>query len=230
MLFHLLTIILAVILVPVGCYSKTKDEEMSMETNFIVPYDVPFNLSCQNYVNKFDGSLLSNTRHMMWILPNGDFIKHGQSTQHHKRVHVFHQGRQLKIRKLNDEDFGTYTCLIYTPMTKQYTIIQKTVNINGPYWGDLTEKYRVNLIIGSVAASVVLLFMLAFCWCYHRNSYDSDNRDCVLSTFSPTAHCGHDNVTYDVDCQVKNTLPDSSPALEVQEVKVEIQHAIDTKL
>ena len=211
MLFQLLALSLTVILLQTSCYGKTLDDK-SLQTNFIVPYDISFNLSCQNYANKLDHSILLNTYQMMWILPNGDFIKHGQSTENHKRVQVFNKGRQLKIRKLNDEDFGTYTCLIYTPMTNQYTIIQKTVNINGPYWGDLTEKYRSNIIIGGVAASVVVLLMVVFCWCYHRNPYDGSSGPC-----SP------DNSTYD-------TLPDHGPAMEVQEVKVQIQHVADTKL
>ncbi|ESP02195.1 hypothetical protein LOTGIDRAFT_230581 [Lottia gigantea] len=134
------------------------------EWKYKVEYDTPFNITCT--YGKM-GMMSSATKTMRWILPNGDMVA-GMSSQH-ERVELHMDGTLLRLKHVDDQDFGNYFCLIYDQKIGEYSVVKKGINVDGPYWGDLTGKYRDGIIIGSIAAAIVFVLMIGICYLFERN-------------------------------------------------------------
>ncbi|XP_071087308.1 uncharacterized protein [Haliotis cracherodii] len=197
------------------------EEEVS---GVIVMYDHPANLSCKD--NSFDPNATQMTGYLlMWLLPNGDLVK---TTDDHDRVTVFDEGRQITVKKVDDVDFGIYNCIIYSSQYG-YQIVQTGINLNGPYWGDLTAKYRMNFIVGAVAAAVVFLIMMGFCYWIGRNStLDTDEGERVKASTLWKSDLGVDNAAVELgDVQVDTKTAPENGNLPIY---TEIRNDLATKL
>ncbi|XP_067661526.1 uncharacterized protein [Haliotis asinina] len=165
-------------------------------TGLVVMYDHPANLSCIG--ESFDPDATQMSRYqLMWLLPNGDLV---EKTTTHDRVTVFDEGKQITVNKVDDVDFGIYNCIIHNFDTQKYEIVQTGINLNGPYWGDLMEKYRMNFIVGAVAAAVVFVIMMGFCYWIGRNSsLEADEDERVKASSLWTSDQGIDNSALELD-------------------------------
>ena len=56
-------------------------------------------------------------------------------------------GEEMTIFQVNKQDFGIYHSMMKTPEDKWY-LIKLGLNVRGPYYKDLWEKYKMNTIIG----------------------------------------------------------------------------------
>lgn len=71
----------------------------------------------------------------------------------------------MLIRDIEKSDFGFYLCLVTLgSQPSVFTVIKLGVNIEGPYFGDLWEKYLPNLRTGLVASGVTFVVMSMFCY------------------------------------------------------------------
>ncbi|KAK6172862.1 hypothetical protein SNE40_016436 [Patella caerulea] len=103
----------------------------------------------------------------MWVLPDGYLVKINTTKTDYGRYHFAKFGNLLDIEKLDDEDFGIYVCIVKSP-DGSILAFKKGINVDGPYYGDLLEKYRSYAITGAIAASVMFVFASVFCFICHR--------------------------------------------------------------
>ena len=91
-----------------------------------------------------------------WLLPNGRLV-HKTSNLSDK----FELGANftLSIRRIADEDFGKYFCLLVLNDSSLF-INRHGLNVEGAAFDSLKESYARRAIIGTVAAAGLLLFML----------------------------------------------------------------------
>ncbi len=161
-----------IVLATVLMVSTTADKDVP---NTAAMYKDSVNLTCRS--EDFDPD-----RHhtMMWLLPNGDLVK---KTNTNDRVIFYEEGKHIMVREVDDVDFGIYNCIVQVSGTENYVIIQKGININGPYWGDLGKKYRTNFIVGGIAAAAVCALMIGMCYCMnHGQTLDAEEAERLKGT------------------------------------------------
>ncbi|XP_046553486.1 uncharacterized protein LOC124262927 isoform X2 [Haliotis rubra] len=165
-------------------------------SDVVVMYDHPANLSCMGKSFDPDATQMSRYR-LMWLIPNGDLVG---KTSTHDRVTVFDEGKQITVKKVDDVDFGIYSCIIYNFNTQEYEIVQTSINMNGPYWGHLMAKYRTNFIVGAVAAAVMFVIMMGFCfWIGRNSSLEADEDERVKASSLWMSNQGIDNAAVELD-------------------------------
>lgn len=139
--------------------------------NVIVQYDEMVNLTCENAMVNW--TTTPGWGEIMWIIPNGEILSlNGGYISKNERAEIQQQGKMLVVRKIDDPDFGKYYCLARTG-AGPYMLVQKGINVDGAYYGDLMAKYQMNLIIGASAAACLLVLIISLCALYnlrYRNS------------------------------------------------------------
>ncbi|VDI11075.1 Hypothetical predicted protein [Mytilus galloprovincialis] len=130
------------------------------------PYFKQVTLECQdNAVNatKIDPS---NIHTRQWIFPSGKTYDNDNNSPICRREKCWEMdasGFNVTIKRINDEDFGVYYCVIV--MTdKSIYLIRKGLNVDGPYYGDLLAKYTENAKIGGIAAAVLFVLLGGSCF------------------------------------------------------------------
>ncbi|CAL1540994.1 unnamed protein product [Lymnaea stagnalis] len=102
-----------------------------------------------------------------WILPSTSIIN--ESTPHDSRHYSFsNNGSTLTVNNIDKPDFGLYYCLVLTRPFTVHATVRLGVNINGPYFGDLMERYATNMKMGLAAGGVMFLIMAMFCFNYDQ--------------------------------------------------------------
>ncbi|XP_064608753.1 uncharacterized protein LOC135472945 [Liolophura sinensis] len=214
--------------------------EMDVE-NFQVMYDKSFNLTCESkHYNMSALPEMDKPKYYYWILPNGAYLgTDGQEIIENKRVFISGMGKNygkiLTIRKADDDDYGIYHCLVKTYAQQYKLVARKSINVDGPYYGDLLDKYRTNIIIGVCAGGGLLVLCIIGCLVYHlryRTDDDEEEDEEKLNGEITEIHA-HDNRGLD-----KSDIPSSSSDNNYnddisQEKKRPVSHEyneIDTKL
>lgn len=181
--------------------------------NFQVMYDKSFNLTCENkHYNMSASPEMDKPRYYYWILPNGAYLgTDGTEMVENERVFISGIGRNygkiLTIRKADDADYGIYNCLVKTHAQKFKLVARKGINVDGPYYGDLLDKYRTNIIIGVCAGGGLLVLCIIGCLVYHlryRTDEEEEEDEEKLNGGITEIHA-HDNEGLD-----KSDVPSSS--------------------
>ncbi|KAL3878667.1 hypothetical protein ACJMK2_030998 [Sinanodonta woodiana] len=135
--------------------SLTKSENIMLE------YYKDVTFECDDL--QINVSTISPPPKMHWILPSGKVISDDfQNTSH---IHLG-GSMNLTIQKIDDEDFGRYFCVIVFK-NQTINVVSHGLNVDGPFYGDLLERYRHNAMIGGIAAAVLFVVIAAFCVVYH---------------------------------------------------------------
>ena len=64
-------------------------------------------------------------------------------------------GWEIAIILVQEAHFGLYYCIMKSPSGK-HVVVKRGLNYQGPFFGDLWPKYRLNVIIGLGAAGTTL--------------------------------------------------------------------------
>lgn len=113
-------------------------------------------------------------------------------------------GKELTMYLLQEQHFGLYYCAVHTEDTNGKVldnfIVKKGVNMRGPFFGDLWEKYKLNTIIGGSAAGGFLLFAILIAIVYHFR-YHSDPKEEPIDemTLAPMHTVSYDNAAFTAD-------------------------------
>lgn len=130
------------------------------------PYFKKVTLECKDSdvnATKID---LSNIHTRQWIFPSGKTYVDDNTAPICRREKCWEMdssGFNVTIKRINDEDFGVYYCVIVMKNNSIY-IIRKGLNVDGPYYGDLLAKYTENAKIGGIAAAVLFVLLGGSCF------------------------------------------------------------------
>lgn len=131
----------------------------------------------------FNPSHFTSAR-FQWILPSTSIIN--ESSPFDSRHYSFHDnGSTLVVNAIDKPDFGWYHCLVLTDPFSVHATVRLGVNVNGPYFGDLLEKYSSNMKTGLAAGGVVFIVMAMFCFNYDQFQARHDRPRAATLT-SPT--------------------------------------------
>ncbi len=85
-----------------------------------------------------------------WMLPNLTIVDLAFIDS---KYEVSMNGWQFSIKNVDVNDFGIYHCMMRRDSGKgDWYLVKWGINIRGPYFEDLLEKYELNIIIGFSAA------------------------------------------------------------------------------
>ena len=74
---------------------------------------------------------------------------------------VSNNGQVINITRVDDPDFGYYTCVVHDKNTERDYVHRYGLNVNGAYFGDLFElRYKKMLITGKF---VIIIFSRFYC-------------------------------------------------------------------
>ena len=145
----------------------------------------------------------TDLRNRYWLLPDDRLVDASLSDP---RIKI-EANYTLRITKIDDVDFGRYSCLL---LFSNFTMaaIQHGVNVDGPYFGDLISKYRKNAIVGGIAAGSLFAFLAGGCLVYNfrfnkrsQRNKAVDALDKAIDGFDLQAY---DNVVLETDTAVTN--------------------------
>ena len=80
---------------------------------------------------------------------------------------ISEDGYTMTILSAEQSDFGIYHCMLLTPESEWY-LIKLGLNVRGPYYEDLWEKYRRNFIIGISAFAIFLVTAVSIILIYKK--------------------------------------------------------------
>ena len=113
-----------------------------------------------------------------WILPNADVIESPWVEPGRVPLRqTADDGSNLTISHLLDEHFGIYMCVVVNSDDQKWYVAKYGVNPDGPYFGNLWERYRLNVIIGCSAAGGFLLICLGALAVYTFRYKEEDEED-----------------------------------------------------
>ena len=107
---------------------------------------------------------LNSTYDGRWLLSNLTFI-YGNSTTLGKHT-IRENGNILEISDVQKADFGIYFCM-RRRKDEQLWMVKRGLNLQGPYFENLSVKYRNNIIIGMSVFWGFLAFMAMVCGTYY---------------------------------------------------------------
>uniref|UniRef100_A0A0B7A588 Ig-like domain-containing protein n=1 Tax=Arion vulgaris TaxID=1028688 RepID=A0A0B7A588_9EUPU len=173
-------------------------------------YKATANLTCEDA--NFD-PMRQQDANYHWLLPSGEVV--GIVTQpSNDRYNFVNNGSTLLIKSIDKTDFGVYFCLVTTNSERLvYRSIKLGLNVDGPYFGDLWERYSPNLKMGFLASGVVFLIMSMFCYnlSQFQDRYDrpkkyqqSNNVDISLKTYYTEGNIGNSNSAFVPDLHESN--------------------------
>ncbi|GFO11581.1 hypothetical protein PoB_003808600 [Plakobranchus ocellatus] len=129
-----------------------------------VLYDSNVNLTCAD--DKFNPLTMHNAT-FQWLMPTGQVLDVStlNVTGHFT---LLDNGSTLIIEDVDRPDFGLYICLVSLPDSSgAYSGIHFSVgwavNIDGPYYGNMWDKYWPRAKIGLMAGAAVFVFMSMLC-------------------------------------------------------------------
>ncbi|CAH1776806.1 unnamed protein product [Owenia fusiformis] len=99
-----------------------------------------------------------------WMLPDLRIVDKGWTDDDGRRG-VIDDGKRFNITMLSDRDFGIYHCM-FEKTDGTYFVVKRGVNVGGPYYGNLWDKYRMSVIIGGSAAGGFAAVMILICLVY----------------------------------------------------------------
>lgn len=145
---------LTIVLLPVLCYADKKDIQIS--------YYSSLSMVCTDN----DTNIPSNTI-IYWITNNVVVISNNTPEQElPDRLQISTNGNALNISKIDDNQFGYYTCVMVFP-NRTIDVRRWGVNIDGADFSDLEKEYRNNAIVGGIAAAVMVVMFGGGCLVWH---------------------------------------------------------------
>lgn len=123
-------------------------------------YDVHINAPTSG--RNTSNSSVSDVRTFVWLLPNGQTLTSKSSNNHDNRYRIRENNTtsNLTILKLEDTDYGVYSCIgIWNNFL--VSVIRHSLNKDGAEMTAIREKQRKNAIVGACAAGSILLVILA---------------------------------------------------------------------
>ena len=168
-----------------------------MGDEYHLEYYAELTISCDETEYNFTHT---NPANKYWLLPDGNLIHETDD----KRMAVGKDMTNftLTLKRLDDHDFGWYYCII---VWNDHSVsqIRHGVNIDGPYYGDLLERYRHNAMIGGIAAAILFAILAGSCIIWHcrYQKHDDGNQavedlDKAIDGFDTKAY---DNMALDRD-------------------------------
>ena len=181
------------ILLLLVCHTLCQAEDFHLE------YYTDLTLNCGETEYNFTNT---NPATKYWLLPNGDFMT--ETVPENKRIAIGADMSNftLTITKLDDPDFGWYYCII---VWTDHSIdrIRHGVNVDGPFYGDLLDKYRHNAMIGGIAAGSLFVLLAGSCIIWHCRYRGRDDRSKVVDDLDKAIEGfdvnAYDNMAADVD-------------------------------
>jgi len=92
-----------------------------------------------------------------WMLPSSDIVALNWTDE---RRNVSSDGEQFTINEFSAEDIGVYHC-VYQDGNGQYYLVKWGINLRGPFFINIWNKYMWNFIIGVCSAAGFFALALA---------------------------------------------------------------------
>lgn len=147
------------------------------------------------YCNDSETQIATNEI-VRWKTPSGQNLADDQNDQY--QVLEMHgiTGYALKIKKMTSSDGGIYVCHIYSGNDVRHTLV-RGLNLSGPMYHSLSDKYRDQFIVAIVATVVFFVPFVGVCGIYkfRYKMYDDDKRD-YLDNGTGMRETVADNVRY----------------------------------
>lgn len=185
---------------------------------FYLEYYTTVSMDCDDSKYNFTSSQHIEKRY--WLLPDSSLLQSGQNNKHVNIDSNF----TLTINKIDDNDFGYYFCLV---VRSDHSVdrIRHGLNVNGPYFGDLLEKYRKNAIIGGIAAGTLFVIVAGTCLVWHMRYQTRERKNKAVDELDKAIHGfdlkAYDNVGLDNTDITTDTKLDAKPKLNGPEEKEE---------
>ncbi|OWF41292.1 uncharacterized protein LOC110462693 isoform X2 [Mizuhopecten yessoensis] len=145
---------------------------VSLTDNVKVEYFTTVTLACDNRdlnITTIPGNG-GDIQAKYWILPSGEKIDNTSTAKMQKGKLSWTISDwfnySLTVTNVNDEDFGVYYCVLVMP-NYHVEIVQKGLNVDGPDYSKLIERYRHNAMIGGIAAAVLFIVICGACLINH---------------------------------------------------------------
>ncbi|XP_033743222.1 uncharacterized protein LOC117329395 [Pecten maximus] len=122
----------------------------------------------------------NNIQAKYWILPSGERIDNTSTSEMKKGELSWSisdwSNYSLTVRNVDDDDFGLYYCIIVRT-NYHLDVVQKGLNIDGPDYSKLMERYRHNAMIGGIAAAVLFAVICGACLINHFRYSSKRSKD-----------------------------------------------------
>lgn len=82
------------------------------------------------------------------------------------RFKILNNNWTLQIINVTNDDLGMYHCVLRSPDVEWF-VLRLGLNVGGPYFEDLWDKYRRNTVVGFSASFGFLLIAAAICLVYY---------------------------------------------------------------
>lgn len=135
------------------CYATQADDLMTSWTVRVDNYSESVEINCTRDANNTTVTVFH------WILPDLILLRPNTSTPLHPRIRLTEDGYILNISRVEAENIGPYMCYFRGPTGEE----QYTRMIVYRYEPSAWELYQTNVIIGIVAAAVMLFLSVSFC-------------------------------------------------------------------
>jgi len=106
---------------------------------------------------------------VLWMLPDLTLLYVDQG-----RFQVLNNNWTLRIVNVSSDDLGLYHCVLRSTGV-QWMVLRLGLNVRGPYFEDLWDKYRINTVRGFSASVGFLLIAVAVCLVYHFRYQPEDD-------------------------------------------------------
>lgn len=109
-----------------------------------------------------------------WVLPDLTILGSGDTAEYYTldgfaTWEVSDNVEYIIITLLQEPQFGFYHCHLTNGVIEH--VVKKSINYEGPYFGDLWAKYEMNVIIGLSAGGGMLLIIIV-CYVVYRFRYE----------------------------------------------------------
>ena len=146
--------------------------QLGLCQNVKVEYYSNATLICDNNQLNLSLSDQAGVVSKYWMLPGGSLVDN-TSKSDMVELHVPRwtlspnfANFNLTLNRVDDEDFGMYTCVIVYSDGKIKTV-RRGLNVDGADFSKLLETYRENAIIGGIAAAGLFVVFSASCVIWH---------------------------------------------------------------
>ena len=135
-----------------------------------------------------------------WIAPDMTIMRQNYSTSFRTLDgmagwQVSEEGWELDAYLIQEAHFGFYYCIRSSAADPDDVVAVKlAINYQGPFWGDLWEKYETNTIVGLTASGsfLALVIIVMITWHFRYNSKEPEvgHKDDVIDENGSVAHRG----------------------------------------
>ncbi|XP_059151172.1 uncharacterized protein LOC131937625 [Physella acuta] len=225
MMLRLLTVLLGVSVLPTASHSPYQQ----------LLYGSTANLTCRSHDFRPSHHV---TERYQWMLPSNHLIDVNTiDDMNDDRYELWNNGSILLVKNIDKEDFGFYFCLVMLGEQKSVQrIVKLGINVDGPYFGDMWDKYSGNLKTGLISGGIVALVMAMFCYNYDQYQAKHDKpavRQTTNNVHFPNSHSigtDHINPVYieDESLEMSPDVDLTTPSrLAADEVEVEVSPTQD---